>query len=61
MKIYRLDQVQDELIGEVGSADRDSYEYALQMDLIGTAIRQIRKERHLTQEELGKLVGVQKA
>jgi transcriptional regulator with XRE-family HTH domain len=29
--------------------------------LIGEAIRQARKERHLTQEELGKLVGVKKA
>ncbi len=31
------------------------------MDLIGKAIKQTRKDRHLTQEELGKLVGVQKA
>lgn len=31
------------------------------MDLIGKAIKQTRQERHLTQEELGKLIGVQKA
>jgi HTH-type transcriptional regulator/antitoxin HipB len=31
------------------------------MDFIGHAIKQTRKERHLTQEELGKLIGVQKA
>ena len=31
------------------------------MDLIGNAIKQARQERHLTQEELGKLIGVQKA
>lgn len=61
MKTYTLDQVQDKLIGEVGTPDRDRFEYELQMELIGTAIRQIRKERHMTQEELGKLVGVQKA
>jgi HTH-type transcriptional regulator/antitoxin HipB len=61
MKTYTLNQVQDELIGEIGSIERDTYEYELQMEEIGTAIRQIRKERHLTQEELGKLVGVQKA
>lgn len=61
MKTYTLDQVQDKLIGEVGTPDRDLFEYELQMELIGTAIRQIRKERHMTQEELGKLVGVQKA
>lgn len=31
------------------------------MDLIGKAIKQTRLERNLTQEELGKLIGVQKA
>ena len=35
--------------------------YELQMDLIGQAIKESRQERKLTQEELGKLVGVQKA
>jgi transcriptional regulator with XRE-family HTH domain len=29
--------------------------------VIGEAIKQARKERHLTQEELGRLVGVKKA
>jgi transcriptional regulator with XRE-family HTH domain len=29
--------------------------------MIGKAIRQTRQERHMTQEELGKLIGVQKA
>ena len=61
MKSYTLDQVQDKLIGKVGTADRDKFEYELKMDLIGQAIKQTRKERHLTQEELGKLIGVQKA
>ena len=61
MKTYTLDQVQDKLIGKVGTPERDIFEYELQMDLVGKAIRQTRKERHLTQEELGKLIGVQKA
>ncbi len=61
MKTYTLEQVQDKLIGEIGTPERDSYEYELQMDLIGKAIKQIRQERNLTQEELGKLIGVQKA
>jgi len=61
MKTYTLNQVQDELIGELGTPERDSFEYELQMDLIGKAIKQTRKERNLTQEELGKLIGVQKA
>jgi HTH-type transcriptional regulator/antitoxin HipB len=61
MKTYSLDHVQDTLIGTIGTANRDRFEYELQMDLIGKAIKQIRQERHLTQEELGKLIGVQKA
>ncbi len=61
MKTYTLDEVQDNLIGKVGTVNRDKFEYELQMDLIGKAIKQTRQERHLTQEELGKLIGVQKA
>ncbi len=61
MKVYTLDQVQDKLIGKLGTTDRDVFEYELQMDLIGKAIKQTRQERKLTQEELGKLIGVQKA
>jgi len=61
MKAYTLDQVQDKLIGKIGTPKRDVFEYELQMDLIGKAIKQTRQERHLTQEELGKLIGVQKA
>ena len=61
MKTYTLEQVQDKLIGKIGTTGRDIFEYELQMDLIGKAIKQTRQERHLTQEELGKLIGVQKA
>lgn len=61
MKSYTLEQVQDKLIGKIGTAERDRFEYELQMDFIGKAIKQTRQKRHLTQEELGKLIGVQKA
>ncbi len=61
MKTHTLEQVQNKLIGKVGTPNRDKFEYELNMDLIGQAIKQTRQERHLTQEELGKLVGVQKA
>jgi HTH-type transcriptional regulator / antitoxin HipB len=61
MKTYTLDEVQDKIIGKKGTQNRDKFEYELQMDLIGQAIKESRKERNLTQEELGKLVGVQKA
>ena len=61
MKTYTLDEVTDELIGKTGTTNRDRFEYDLQMDLIGDAIKAARKERKLTQEDLGKLIGVQKA
>ncbi len=61
MKTQTLDEVQDKLIGKIGTPERDRFEYELQMDLIGQAIKETRQERKLTQEELGKLIGVQKA
>ncbi len=61
MKTYTLDQVQDKLIGKVGTVNRDQFEYELQMELIGKAIKETRQQRKLTQAELGKLIGVQKA
>ena len=61
MKTQTLDEVQDKLVGKIGTPERDRFEYELQMDLIGKAIKQTRQERKLTQEELGKLIGVQKA
>jgi len=61
MKTYTIDEVQDKLIGTVGTPERDRFEYELQLDMIGRAIRQTRKERHITQEQLGQLIGVKKA
>lgn len=61
MKTYTLDEVTDKIIGKKGTPKRDRFEYELQMDLIGKAIKESRQERNLTQEQLGELVGVQKA
>ena len=56
-----LDEITDKYIGKLGSPERDEFEYELRLDLIGQAIKQARKERNLTQAQLGELVGVQKA
>jgi HTH-type transcriptional regulator/antitoxin HipB len=61
LKLYSLDEITDEFIGKLGTPKRDAFEYELRLDVIGEAIKQARKERHLTQEELGRLVGVKKA
>lgn len=65
MKLYSFDEIKDEILGEVGTAERDRYEKELQEELhayhIGEAIRQARKEKNLTQEQLGELMGVRRA
>jgi len=61
MRMKTLDQLKDENIGNIGTKERDKYEFDLKLDILGEMIKKTRKERHLTQEELGKLVGVQKA
>jgi DNA-binding XRE family transcriptional regulator len=61
MKMYTLAEMKDKYIGKVGTEERDEYEYELRMDVLGKMIKAARQERNLTQEELGRLVGVQKA
>jgi len=61
MKSYTLEEIQDKYIGKRGTPAREQYEYELRMDILGRMIKKARQERKLTQEQLGKLVGVQKA
>lgn len=61
MKSYSLAEMKDKYIGQVGSPERDEYEYELQMDVLGRMIKSARQERNLTQAQLGLLVGVQKS
>lgn len=60
-KTVSLDLMIDKHIGKRGSKKRDAFEYELRIDLLGQAIKQARQDRNLTQEQLGELVGVQKA
>lgn len=61
LKTYTLEELTDKHIGKHGTPKREAFEQELQLELLGQAIRQARLERNLTQEELGKLVGVKKA
>lgn len=61
MKSYSLEEMKDKYIGKKGQAARDKYEYELRMDVLGYMIKKARQERNMTQDQLGKLVGVQKA
>jgi HTH-type transcriptional regulator/antitoxin HipB len=61
LKTISLDEITDKYIGKRGTTKREAFEQELRLDLLGEAIKKARKDRHLTQEELGKLVGVKKA
>lgn len=65
MELYTLEEVTDELIGEKGTPERDSFDNEVQEALyayrIGETIKKARVMQNLTQEELGEKVGVQKA
>ena len=61
MNLYKLEEIKDEFIGKRVTVKRDQYEQELQLEVLGDMIKQVRLERNLTQEQLGKLIGVQKA
>lgn len=61
MKTYNLEELTDKYIGKKGTKKREDFDNELRLDLLGHAIKQARKERKLTQEQLGELVGVKKA
>ena len=60
-KSISIEQLKDRFIGPAGSEERQNYELELSLDIIGDMIKQARQQRNLTQEELGSLIGVQKA
>ena len=61
MKTTKLNDLIDNHIGNVGSIERNKFEEELRLDILGHKIKELRKERNLTQQELGELVGVKKA
>lgn len=61
IKKFTLNELKDEFIGKPGTKARQQYEHKLQMDVLGRMIKKARLMKQMTQEELGKLIGVQKA
>lgn len=60
-KTVSLDIMIDKHIGKRGTERREAFENELRIDLLGQAIKKARQERNMTQEQLGNIVGVQKA
>jgi len=61
MKTISLEDLKDKHLGQVGTKRRDEYERDLKIEILAEQIKQLRKERKLTQEQLGKLIGVQRS
>lgn len=61
LKSFSLDEMVDKHVGKKGTKERDAYDHKLSMDVLSYMIKKARQERNLTQEQLGELVGVQKA
>jgi len=61
IEYYTQEQMEDKHIGAIGTAARSEYEHEKELFLVGEAIRQTRKAQNLSQEQLGKMIGVQKA
>jgi HTH-type transcriptional regulator/antitoxin HipB len=61
LKTVSLETMIDKHIGKEGTSPRDAFEQELRLDLLGYAIKEARLYHNLTQEQLGKLIGVQKA
>lgn len=60
-KYTTLEELEDKYIGVAGTPEREQYEFELSMEILGEKLKKMRMERNLTQEQLGKLIGVQKA
>ena len=61
MKTIGLSELKDKSLGKLGTAKRDQYEHELRVELLSEQIKKLRIEQNLTQEQLGKLIGVQRA
>lgn len=61
MKLYTHEEMLNRVVGEIGTPRRDAMEAELQSYLIGEAIKKARKEKKLTQSQLGEMMGVQRA
>lgn len=65
MKFTPADELIDDVWGKVGTPERDAMEAQLKEDMqayfVGEAIKKARLKQNLTQEELGKRLGVKRS
>jgi HTH-type transcriptional regulator/antitoxin HipB len=56
-----FNDLEDELFGAPGTANREEYDATLELAMIPSPIKAYRLQHNLTQAELGERVGIQKA
>ncbi len=60
-----IEELENQILGDVGTPRRDAFETAVNEDIrawhVGEAIKEARKRKKMTQEQLGQLMGVRKA
>lgn len=61
LKAQTIEEINDMLIGKIGTTNREQFEIELEAELLGEQIKKLRIQNKLTQEELGEKIGVQKA
>lgn len=60
IKFYSEDEMLDKHVGKKGTPLREEFEEEFNTFLIGEAIKEARRNKKLTQEQLGNLIGVGK-
>ena len=58
MKLYTQEEMLDKVLGEKGKPLRDKYESDINSYIMGETIKRARQAKNLSQEQLGKLMGV---
>lgn len=61
MKEYTFEESLNRALGQKGDPLRDEYENEMKSFLMGDSIRKARQAKDLTQEQLGKLMGVKRS
>lgn len=61
LQLIAFNDVEDELFGAPGTPERTEYEDRVTLELLPQSIREYRLRNHLTQDQLGQRLGVQKS
>ena len=61
MKLTSVEELKERHLGSIGTTRRDKYEQELKIELLAEEIKALRLANNLTQDQLGEMIGVQRA